>query len=287
MLDSAAFLALLSAACFGLGLVLNRRGLAHFSPLRGSAFSVPITLVLLILLSPFTVDWSAFDLRAAAIFSVVGLVFPSVVVLLTYQSNFLNGPYVTASVGNLAPLFAVFFAILVLGDWPNGLEMVAIATIVAGATLMVRGGNGGGRRVELVYLLLPLSAAFVRGVVQPAIKAGLASWPDPFAALLICYVFSAAVLIGVNLANRRAPFVPTRAGVAWFAAVGVTNGAAALLMYAALARGPVSEVAPLVACFPLATLVFGRLFGRGDGITTHTVLGVILAVGGVAMLLAF
>ena len=47
--------------------------------------------------------------------------------------------------------------------------------------------------------------------------------------------------------------------------VGLLNGLAVLTMYAALARGPVAVVAPLVACYPLATLAFSRLLlGAGS-----------------------
>jgi drug/metabolite transporter (DMT)-like permease len=56
-------------------------------------------------------------------------------------------------------------------------------------------------------------------------------------------------------------------------------------MYAALARGPVTLVAPLVACYPLATLAFGRLLLGAGGLTWTVGLGVATTVAGVALLL--
>ena len=58
-----------------------------------------------------------------------------------------------------------------------------------------------------------------------------------------------------------------------------------LAIYAALARGPVAVVAPLVACYPLATLAFSRLLLGSGGLTVGAGLGVAITVAGVALLL--
>ncbi|AXS38883.1 DMT family transporter [Breoghania sp. L-A4] len=287
MLDAAHVLALASAACFGLGLVLMQRGLAFLPPLRGSAISVPLAFLVMVVVAPFTVDWPDLDLTAIGIFAAIGILFPSVVVLLTYQSNFRIGPYLTASLGNLAPLFAVLFAILVFGEWPSWPQAIAIATIVAGATAMVSGANGRARDWRLSALLLPLTAAMIRGLVQPTVKIGLEYWPDPFAALLFCYLVSTAVLLAANAIRWREPFALTREGLAWFSGVGIANGAAVLLMYGALNRGSVMEVAPLVAAFPLATLAFGWFFATTRRADARTAFGVALAVAGVVLLIVY
>ena len=74
-------------------------------------------------------------------------------------------------------------------------------------------------------------------------------------------------------------------GVGMFAVVGLCNGLAVLLMYAALARGPVVVVAPLIACYPLATLAFSRLLLGPAGLSRRMALGVAVTVVGVAVLL--
>jgi drug/metabolite transporter (DMT)-like permease len=58
-----------------------------------------------------------------------------------------------------------------------------------------------------------------------------------------------------------------------------------LAIYAALARGPVAVVAPLVACYPLAALIFGRILLGTGGLTLGAVLGVAITVAGVGLLL--
>ena len=136
-------------------------------------------------------------------------------------------------------------------------------------------------------LTLPIAAAIVRGAAPPAVKLGLAEWNDPFAAVLISYTVSAAVLILAALvrAGGRLPPVGAR-GTAWFVAVGFCNGLAVLLIYAALARGPVTLVAPLFAAYPLVTLVLSRLLLRHEPFGLRLALGVAATVAGVVLLIA-
>ena len=78
---------------------------------------------------------------------------------------------------------------------------------------------------------------------------------------------------------------PAQARIWWLIAVGVVNGAAVLLLYIALNRGPVTIVAPLVACYPLLTLILNRLF-LGQSIPTRFALaGIFITVAGVGLLL--
>ncbi len=71
----------------------------------------------------------------------------------------------------------------------------------------------------------------------------------------------------------------------WFVAIGVCNGLAVLTMYAALTHGSIAVVAPLIACYPLATLVFGCLvLGPGD-LTWRVGLGIAVTVLGIGILL--
>ena len=77
------------------------------------------------------------------------------------------------------------------------------------------------------FFALPLVAAFIRGAVQPMAKAGLAEWPDPFAAVTLGYLVSALMVLTVSAIRERgrpAPF--HRSGWLWFSAVGLCNGVA-------------------------------------------------------------
>ena len=94
------------------------------------------------------------------------------------------------------------------------------------------------------------------------------------------------VLLSSSIRNRGWPVTYSKMGWLWFSVVGVCNGLAVLCMYQALARGPVTVVAPLVACYPLATLALGWIVPGAAIITRLTVIGVGITVAGVALLLS-
>ena len=283
---SVVLLALCSAALFGLGMVLTAIGLRALSPLRGACISVPTTALMFIAASPFALDLSAFDSRSALLFLLAGLLFPAIVTLLTFESNRRIGPHVTGALGNLTPLFAVLMAFLVLGETPRLGQLAAIAIILAGVALLIRTPSAMPAGGVGWVLALPLAAVVIRGTVQPVVKLGLETWPSAFAAVLIGYIVSAMVLLTLG-AVREGWAITRFSGHRWamFLAVGAANGMAMFTMYAALARGPVIVVAPLIACYPLATLVFSRLiFGdTGLGWRVWVALGIIVA--GVGLLL--
>lgn len=280
-------LALGSALFFGLALVLTQFGLRRLSPLRGAAVSIPATAVMFLALSPLVVDWSGWNLRAVAVFAAIGCLFPATVTMLTFRANRRIGPHLTGALGNLAPLFAVVFAAIMLGEIPRPGQALGIGVIVLGATLLFAARDGIGGDWSRWALLLPLVAALIRGLIQPVVKIGLQSWPDPFAAAMIGYLVSSVVVVAVStVRERQRPFAGDKQGLLWFVAVGLCNGMAVLTLYAALARGPVALVAPLVASYPLATLAFGALLLDRVTLDRQVVLGVVITVVGVAVLLA-
>ena len=74
-------------------------------------------------------------------------------------------------------------------------------------------------------------------------------------------------------------------GALWFAAVGLCNGLSVLAMYAALEYGPVTIVSPLIAGYPLVTLLLSRAFLRKEDVGPQLIVGVAGAVCGVVLLL--
>lgn len=285
MLDAPAALALLAALFFGLGLVLSQRGLAHLPPAAGARLSVPAATALLWMIAPITVDWRAASLAAAALFAAIGLLFPATVTLLTFESNRRMGPGVAGALGNLAPFFAVLGAVLLLGEALRPAQALGLAIILAGAALLSLDRHWAGRAWPLAALALPLAAAAIRGLVQPVTRLGLELWREPVAAALIGYSVSSLVLLTLVRAPPASPGAGSRAGRAWFVAAGLANGAAVLTLYAALARGPVGLVAPLVATYPVATLAIGAVLLRTGRPPPMLLGGVALTVAGVAILI--
>lgn len=279
-------LALFSTVGFGAGFVLTQFALRWIPPRFGAAFSIPTSTLLFWCLAPFSIHPAEVDLRAAGLFAVVGLLFPAAVTLLNFESNRLMGPNIAGAVGGLAPLFAVLLAVILLGEHLRFWQLCGIAAIAAGVVLMYSGQWQAfvGRRLWL--LALPLAAAAIRGFVQPVIKLALERWHNPIAAVVIGYTVSSTVLILAALVpDHRLQQRFDRRGVLWFAAVGLCNGCAVLSMYAALGRGPVTVVSPLIATYPLVTLLLSVRLLERERVNARLTAAVAITVGGVVLLL--
>ena len=279
-------LALLAASLYGTGLVTAHFGLRHMPTLMGARVSVPTAALLFWLLSPFMLDWPAWRMDAAILFAVVGLFYPAAVTLLTFVGNRQLGPTVAGTIGSTTPLFAVLGAALLLGETPGARELAATAVIVLGTMALSNPVGAPAPEGARNALWMPWSAALLRALAQVLSKAGLALWASPFAAGLVGYTVSAAILWTVGLfAPRPADATFNRRGVAWFALTGVVNGAAVLATYYALASGPVTVVAPVVSTYPLFTLAFSALLLRQERMSARLIGGVVLTVSGIMLLL--
>jgi drug/metabolite transporter (DMT)-like permease len=282
----AVLLALLSTCGFGTAFVLTQFALRRTPPRLGAAFSISTSTLSFWCLSPFLIDSAKVDVGAAGLFACVGLLFPAAVTWLNFESNRLMGPNIAGAIGGLSPLFAVLLALLLLGEHLRILQLFGIAAIVAGVVLMYKGQWRAFAARGPWLLALPLGASAIRGVIQPVIKLGLERWHNPIAAIVIGYTVSSAVLILSALASKeRLEYGFDRRGALWFAAVGLCNGFAVLSMYAALGWGPVAVVSPLVAAYPLVTVLLSFAVLKRERIDAPLVAAVTVTVGGVVLLL--
>jgi len=248
----------------------------------GAAISIPTATALLIVAASFALDISGFVPVAALLFALIGIFFPALVTLLTFASNERLGPSVTGTVSSTAPLFALAAAVLILDERVPARAFVATLGVVAGVAVL--SWRGGAPRVRSLWL--PVLGAALRGVVQVLAKAGLALWPSPLAASLIGYGVSSATVVAVDRLARRERPLRTGGAILWFMATGVLNGAAVLLMYLALNAAPVSLVAPVVAGYPLVTVVLGCAFLREERLSVRIASGALLIAGAIAYLVA-
>jgi len=278
-------LALLSSALLGTAVVLANVGLRYLHPARGALVSIPSTTLLFWLLAPFLLSGGGWNGTAFAIFAAVGVVFPAVVTLLNFASNRITGPTIAGTVSSTTPLFAVLIAIVFLGEPLTVPAGLGTASIVLGVIAFSARGEKTSRQWAAWAILLPLAGAAIRGGAQAAVKGALALWPEPFVAVLVGYTVSCATIFAASrslIPKNAAPL--SRRGVVWFMAVGFCNGAGMLAMYAALGRGQVSVVSPLVATYPLFTLALSALFLREERFGPWVLLGVALTVAGALVL---
>ncbi|UYN94194.1 MAG: DMT family transporter [Enhydrobacter sp.] len=285
-MSAAALLALAAALCFAVALILTQYGLRTVPSWRSPLYTIGGSMVAAWIASLVFVDWRGFDGRAAALFAAVGCIFPVVVSILAVRGNEALGPAISGAVGNVTPLFAVLAAVLLLGETLTWIQFAGLLMVVAGVALMALRGGAGGRRWPVWMLGLPLAAALVRGVIQPAIKAGLSLWHEPLAAAAIGYTLSAVVIVALVGRRALAAGPVDRIGLLWFLGVGMSNGMATFLLYAALGLGSITLVAPLVALFPMVTVVLSYLFLRNERLHAIGLLGILVSVGGVVLLLA-
>jgi drug/metabolite transporter (DMT)-like permease len=208
------------------------------------------------------------------------LFYPGAVTLLTYESNRVLGPTLTGTASSTTPVFAVACSVLLLGERPPILVVVGGLVIVAGLILLAMRAPLHG--AQGWRLLLPLSAAALRGAAQSLIKVGLLLWPSAFAATLMTYTASAAV-VGAAAGAPRGSRRFARAALPWFAGVAALNGTAVLLMCYALERGTVGVVSPIVATYPLFTMVFSAVLLKEERLTRLGILGALLTVAGVVL----
>jgi drug/metabolite transporter (DMT)-like permease len=281
-----ATLAGVSAVCFGTALVTAKFGLRALDARSGAAISIPTATVLLVLAAPFALDVSGFSASAALLFTLVGIVFPAVVTLLTFASNERLGPSVTGTVSSTAPLFALLAALLILGERIPARALMATGGVVAGVALL--SWTPGTQRGSLIArgLWLPLAGAALRGFAQVVAKAGLLLWPNPFAAGLIGYGISTVTVTLADRLPRRERAPRARAAVIWFMVTGLLNGFAVLVMYAAFSAAPVSLVAPLVAGYPLVTVLLGAAVLREESLSARVAAGAVLIAAAIAYLVA-
>ena len=108
---------------------------------------------------------------------------------------------------SMTPVLAVLLAITILGESVRSAQLLGLAAIVAGVSLMYRVHvNLSGRSLWL--MALPVTSAAIRGLVQPIVKIGFAWWPNPIAAVVVGYTVSSTVLI-VSALLRTGGTIPS------------------------------------------------------------------------------
>jgi drug/metabolite transporter (DMT)-like permease len=278
-------IAIASTLCFSTGMVTSRVGLKYADPRAGAAISVPSAALMFLLLAPFTIAWSTINWTAVAVFAAVGFFYPAMVTLITFKSNEQLGPTPTSAIAGTAPLFAMLAAALFLDEAASPETAVAAAGVTTGIAIMLSRPRGSLNHPPLQHYRWPLLGALLRGLSQSGAKAGLLLWPNAFAASVVGYLVSAATLLTLHHKRPRRPAVSST-GKQWFIATGLVNGAAMILMYAALARAPVSVVAPIIAAYPAVTALIQITCLREARPTARTLLGMLLTVSAIVYLVS-
>src|SRR4051794_8648827 len=136
LMIAAILFAFASATFLGAGVVTAQLGLRTVEPLSGAAISVPSFSLLFLLLSPLILQGEPVVWRGLPIFAAIGLFFPATLTFLTFASNRALGPVITSTLGNLAPLFAVALAVVLLHEPLRSLQLAGLVLAVIGAVII-------------------------------------------------------------------------------------------------------------------------------------------------------
>ncbi len=275
-------LALASAFLFALSIQIQNLGLGHADPRSGALVNIGTTAVVYWLLAPFFLETSYWLTSSAALFALVGLFRPALSANLAVAGVKILGPTLTSGLAATAPIFAAFFAVLLLGEtltWPLAFGTVAV---VGGIAVSALRPGSIPRTWPLWALTLPLGAAFFRSVGHPIVMIGLRELPSAFFAGLVSYSVSMVVAyLAFRIQGRRMQKFTW--GYGWFAVAGALNGLSVYSLITALKYGQLLSIAPIVSCSPVFTILLGYLVFKRETITWRTVATVALVVSGVVV----
>ena len=231
-------------------------------------------------LSPFLLHTEYFLNPGMWIFSAVGIFHPLFSLYLSFEATERMGPTVAATISGTTPLFATAVAVLVMGEHITIVFLMGTFGTILGIMTL------SWKRQEhidwaLPALLFPLGASAIRGVVQNIGKFGLQQLPSPYFACLI--TFQVSFLGAILIYRYRFGCLPSRLplkSVMWSGLSGTCLAIGFLSMYSALKYGRVVVVSPIMATFPLYTLIISLLF-RQERFRMRILIGMVLVVGGV------
>ena len=277
-------LAFASAFLFAVGVQLQNLGLKYGRSQTGALISMLGSTVLFWLFSPWFLQLWYWSTSAVVIFALVGLFRPFLTSNLAIAGIRHLGPTLTSILASTAPVFAAFFAIVILGETLTVPIALGTLTIVLAIGLLAR--KSEARSTWPVWALaLPIGAAVLRALGHALTKLGLDIIPDPLFAGLVSYSVSLVIALGSALGQRKRTPAGLRwtPGLLWFFCGGIVNGISIWSLNTALNMGEVVKIIPIVALSPVFTLLLGLFVFRRETLTLRIVLALLLIVPGVIL----
>lgn len=282
-LFSPPLLALGAAVLFGSTVHMAQRSFRHLDPSTAARLTIAVTMLFFWVLSAGFVRLADFQSPALLLFAAIGLFQPALSMTLSYQSTYLLGPTLAATVSSISPIFAMAGAVALLGETLTLPIFLGTVGVVMGVIVLSwRGATP--RDWALVALLLPLATALIRGFGSLATRHGMELLPN--AVLAGATMFTVSALVGLLL--HLLPRGESRRSITWRGVravmpAGIGNGCAMLLMILALKNGPVLIVTPIVGAFPLFTLLLSLFWFRQEVLSGRVITGVLLIMPSIAL----
>lgn len=279
---SPSVMALLAALQFALVVLFVRKGLDYSDATTATYISIAVATLVFWAAAPFYMRLEFWSHPALIIFAVVGLFRPILSTFLSNAATMQVGPTIAATLGGIAPVFAVAGGVLLLSEPLTVPVAGGTLGIVLGVMVLASRSRGAPRSYARLALLLPLGAAVLRAIAQVMTKWGLDSLPEPLMAGLMGFTVSLVIATPFTVARQKGALLKVHPSAwFWFSCSGVVNAGAVMAVNIALQGGYVVYVVPLTASFPLFTLLLSIMFFKQESFTSRTLAGLALILIGV------
>jgi drug/metabolite transporter (DMT)-like permease len=273
-------LALLSAFAYSGCIIAARRGLQY---------STPITVTYVSLLVHTVTLWSAVFLTGgipavatlALVLFLIGGSLQPIIRLFTYTGIEKIGASRSYTLRATTPLFSAIVAIAVLREEAGPAVLLGTLLIVVGVMVVSWDRKDQPASFRWWHLLIPLTAAFLAGIVHPIRRSALSLSDEPlFFAALVGAVSLFWFMGYLAMPNTKQP-VWHRQAIFPFVCAGLFETLGILLNIMALSHGSVVVVSPIIATSPLWVLLASVVFLRDlEKLNARTVLASCCVVAG-------
>ena len=285
MLDSfvsVPLLTLCAAAFFGMSANAVRAGLRHLDSRTAAIISIASTVGCYLLVSPLWMRAEDWTNPGLLVFAGAGLAHPWLSRYMAYEANRRVGATISATFEANSPLFTAALAVAFLGE--------QLTVLLALGTLMTVAGIGWvywNREVAASIMraaaLLALGAMVLRGLLVFVTKIGLVMMPNPVMGAFAAYAVSLVCALCFHFAKAGGGVIPVmRGGGGWFLLTGMLTAIGTFCLFTALLHGPVVVVSPILASYPLFTMLTAWLLAT-ERLGRRAVAGVAITVAGVAL----
>jgi drug/metabolite transporter (DMT)-like permease len=273
-----------TALCFSIAHIFVRRGLVHSNALTGSLISLGTSAVVFWLLVLALIPLSALHTPAVGYFIAGGIFAPAIGQTLGYIGMERIGVARSSPIVNTSPIFSSILAVIFLGELWVLQNVVGTCLVILGVVILSSGkrAEGDWQKKDVIY---PILAAIAFGISTTLRKTGLIWVPVPLLAAAVT-VGTAFVVLLVIIQFRGGQRVlkVSRQSAGWLFGAAVVNTGAILSFFYALNFGQIVRVEPLVACNPLLTILWTRIFLRQiEQLSGRIVLGALVTVTGTVL----
>ena len=260
--------ALFTAFAFAAGDTTKRFALRTSTPISGTLVQALLTLALYLPISIITSTPELFSLSGLLLLFAAGVASPGLASIFYYTSFRRIGLSRSSSIIGSSPLVTVVIAVMTLGERPSTIVYLGTLLIVIGVILLARERSSpssveGKRKSVWRHFSFAVLATIMFGLTAVLRKAGLSITPMLSVAMCMAGIATLTVVACVNpILSREFRVTFNGPSLKLFLLSGVCLSTGHLSFFAALQRGPVSNVAPLVYTTPIFALTFSWLLLR-------------------------